>query len=41
MLGTIICIFAMLLLGFTRGVASIFTGWGTGAVSYHCVTSRF
>ncbi|KAF5324984.1 hypothetical protein D9619_009553 [Psilocybe cf. subviscida] len=31
MLGTIICIFAMLLLGFTRGVASIFTGWGTGA----------
>lgn len=37
MLGTIICIFAMLLLGFTRDVASIFTGWGTGAVSYYCV----
>ncbi|KDR74758.1 hypothetical protein GALMADRAFT_269030 [Galerina marginata CBS 339.88] len=27
MLGTIICIAAMLLLGFTRPVASIFTGW--------------
>lgn len=33
LLGTIICISAMLLLGFTRAVASIFTGWNSSAVS--------
>ena len=34
LLGTVICITAMLLLGFTRQVASIFTGWKTHAVRY-------
>ncbi|KAF9463203.1 major facilitator superfamily domain-containing protein [Collybia nuda] len=27
LLGTMICVFAMLLLGYTRGIAAIFTGW--------------
>jgi len=34
LLGTIICVFAMLLLGFTRPVASVFTGWDNDSVSY-------
>jgi solute carrier family 45 protein 1/2/4 len=34
LLGTVVCIFAMLLLGFTRPVASIFTGSNNSAVSY-------
>ena len=32
LLGTLICMLAMLLLGFTRPVASIFTGWSNNAV---------
>ena len=32
MLGTAICMSAMLLLGFTRAVASIFTGWDNDSV---------
>lgn len=32
MLGTLLCMSGMLLLGFTRGVASIFTGWDNDAV---------
>ncbi|PPR06325.1 hypothetical protein CVT24_001015 [Panaeolus cyanescens] len=31
LVGTVICILAMLLLGFTRSVASIFTGWDNSA----------
>ena len=33
LLGTGICVAAMLLLGFTKGVAAIFTGWDNTAVS--------
>jgi solute carrier family 45 protein 1/2/4 len=33
LLGTGICVVAMLLLGFTRGVAAVFTGWDNTAVS--------
>jgi solute carrier family 45 protein 1/2/4 len=33
LLGTGICVIAMLLLGFTRNVAAIFTGWDNTAVS--------
>ncbi len=32
MLGTLLCMTGMLLLGFTRAVASIFTGWNNGSV---------
>jgi hypothetical protein len=32
MVGTIICVFAMILLGFTRWFASIFTGWNNESV---------
>lgn len=32
MVGTIICGFAMILLGFTRWFASIFTGWDNDSV---------
>ena len=32
LLGTVICVFAMLLLGFTRSVASIFTALGSHSV---------
>jgi hypothetical protein len=32
LLGTLVCMAAMLLLGFTRPVASLFTGWRTSAV---------
>jgi solute carrier family 45 protein 1/2/4 len=34
MLGTIVCIFAMILLGFTRWFASIFTGWDNNSVRF-------
>lgn len=27
--GTVICVFAMLLLGYTRGIAAVFTGWNS------------
>ena len=37
LIGTIVCMVAMLLLGFTRPVASIFTGWHTSAVCFHSV----
>ena len=33
LLGTAICVVAMLLLGFTRDVAAVFTGWDNTAVS--------
>ena len=33
LLGTVVCIFGMLLLGYTRGVASIFTGRDNAQVS--------
>lgn len=33
LLGTAICVVAMLLLGFTRGFAAVFTGWDNPAVS--------
>ena len=32
MLGTLLCMTGMLLLGFTRAVASIFTGWNNDSV---------
>ena len=37
LLGTVICIFAMLLLGFTRPVASIFTGWNNNIARPHSI----
>ncbi len=40
LLGTVICIFAMLLLGFTRTAASVFTGWNNSAVSYILVVKN-
>jgi len=40
LLGTVTCIFAMLLLGFTRPAASIFTGWNNSAVSYFSVVKN-
>jgi len=40
LLGTVTCIFAMLLLGFTRPAASIFTGWNNSAVSYISVVKN-
>jgi solute carrier family 45, member 1/2/4 len=33
LVGTGICVVAMLLLGFTRGVAAVFTGWDNAMVS--------
>ena len=33
LLGTAICVVAMLLLGFTRGVTAVFTGWDNTVVS--------
>ena len=38
LLGSLVCAFAMLLLGFTRPVASVFTGWDNDSVR---VTSLF
>lgn len=35
LIGVAICMCAMLLLGFTRNFASIFTTWGSPAVSCH------
>jgi solute carrier family 45 protein 1/2/4 len=41
LLGSLVCAFAMLLLGFTRPVASVFTGWdndsvrGTGLLCFY------
>jgi hypothetical protein len=32
LLGSLVCAFAMLLLGFTRPVASVFTGWDNDSV---------
>jgi solute carrier family 45, member 1/2/4 len=32
LLGTVICVLGMLLLGYTRAVAAIFTGWGNSQV---------
>ena len=34
LIGTVVCMVAMLLLGFTRPVASIFTSWHTSAVRF-------
>jgi solute carrier family 45, member 1/2/4 len=33
LLGTSVCVVAMLLLGFTKGVAAVFTGWNNTVVS--------
>lgn len=37
LLGTLICMGGMLLLGFTRPIASLFTSWETNAVCFSCV----
>jgi solute carrier family 45 protein 1/2/4 len=32
LLGTILCVFGMLLLGYTRSIAAVFTGWDNSKV---------